>query len=482
LVSAVLVALNACGGGSSSAVPASPSKTGSGVAALSVFVPSASSSVRRRDTLPSTTESVVIAISTATGAGTVIAPTIANVGPSAPGCTPESGGISCTVDVTVPFGTFMFAVVGFTGQNGSGNAIAWGETVATVAAGTSNAINVAMSSVTEYVTMNLDGDFSVATIDHVADVLNVTNLATNTSITASVATLPNGDYKLVVTASTDSGTSVGTVVYARELPGEALEYYSTGTSAPPVTGVTSSAGDWGVGAPFSACPAQAESVPLSLVMVEGPQYATNLNGYPAFQTGTATISVSAGSASLAFSGSNYQIGGTEVGTGSGSTGACNAGVFAASSSTGEVAFSPGGVVAAGSTSSNQFSSPNNGAIGFPSATANIAAVTSGTYDGFIGGYNLQGSTAPKEGAPVNAAPAGANALLSCNYANFEAGTVATTNCATITFGTQPIPGIVLATVTAPGASIPAVFAVSQLNGKYVLFGVEGSVNVALMQH
>lgn len=78
------------------------------------------------------------------------------------------------------------------------------------------------------------------------------------------------------------------------------------------------------------------------------------------------------------------------------------------------------------------------------------------------------------------APAGANTLNACNYSYFEAGTVATSGCATITFG-SPLsqPGTITGTVA---GSTPSVFVVQQVSGKYVIFGVVGSENIALIQH
>ena len=495
-LSAVVFALAACGGGGSSSglTPAAAAKGQSGSAALSIFVPSAaaSTSSRRRYQLPSSTQSVVIVVASATGTALSppVTPIIANVSATASGCSSVSGGFSCTIDVTVPYGALLFAIVAYTGQNATGNAIAWGETAATIGATGSNAVTVSMSSVLQYAAMNLDGTFSLAVVDHSANTIDVVNENDGTALAGSITNLPNGDEKIVVTTST-SGTPVGAIVYFRELPGVTFTFLSTNTSTPAITGVVASSADWGVGTELSACPTTAASYLSSLATVVGPQYqvGSNLTTSQAYESGTATVSVSSGVASLGFNGNAYTINGTLVQTENGGTGTCSGGQFAANTGpngSGIVAFDAAGVIV-GSDGANggQLTSSSDGFAGFsvPSGSmVNLTAVTTQTYDGFFGGYTVVGSTVDKEGSPIDAVPNGTNTLLSCNYSNFEAGTVATSGCATLTFGMQPQPGVVLGTFTASGTSIPAVFVVSQISGKYVIFGLAGSLNAALIQH
>ena len=246
-----------------------------------------------------------------------------------------------------------------------------------------------------------------------------------------------------------------------------------------------------MGTELSACPTTAASYLSSLATVVGPQYqvGSNLTTSQAYESGTATVSVSSGVASLGFNGNAYTINGTLVQTENGGTGTCSGGQFAANTGpngSGIVAFDAAGVIV-GSDGANggQLTSSSDGFAGFsvPSGSmVNLTAVTTQTYDGFFGGYTVVGSTVDKEGSPIDAVPNGTNTLLSCNYSNFEAGTVATSGCATLTFGMQPQPGVVLGTFTASGTSIPAVFVVSQISGKYVIFGLAGSLNAALIQH
>ncbi len=492
LLSAAFV-LTACGGAASPGTPAVAGSRPSGSAALKVFVPSAAStSARHRYQLPAATQSVVIAVTSTSGTplSPAVAPVIANVSATAAGCSSASGGISCTINVTVPFGSLLFAVVGYSGQNATGNAIAWGETTATIGATGTNAVSISTSSVIEYAAMDLDGDFSLAVVDHSADTINIVNESDSTTLDGTITYLPNGDEKIVVTAST-SGTPAGAIVYARELAGVTFTFLSTNTSTPSVTGAVSSSADWGVGTEVSPCPTTGASYLSSLATIEGPAYqsGSNLTTGQAFENGTATVSVNGGVASLGFNGNSYTINGTLVQAETGSTGTCSAGQFAANTGpngSGIVAFDAAGVIiGSNGTSGGQLTSLTDGFAGFSVAsgsTVNLTAVTTQTYDGFFGGYTIMGSTVDKEGSPINAVPSGTNTLLSCSYSNFEAGTVATSGCATLTFGVQPQPGVVLGTLSESGTPVPAVFVISQISGKYVIFGVAGSLNAALIQH
>lgn len=490
-VSLAVLVLTACGGGGGTrSVPAAGSSLGhSGSAALSVFVPSATStSARRRYQLPPGTQSVEIVVTSASGTALSppVAPIIANVSATTTGCSSVSGGISCTIDVTVPFGSLLFAVVGFSGQNATGNPIAWGYTTATISATASNAVAVSMSSVLVYVAMSLDGNISLVTVDHSANTVNVVNTSSDTTVSGTVAYLPNGDEKIVATASTDPGTPVGGVIYVRELAGTTFTFLSTGTTSPPVTGEVASGADWGIATQLTPCATTGVSYAANVAVVEGPEYqqGSNLTTGDAYQTGTVTISVSAGSATLGFSGNSYTINGTLTQAETGNSNPCSGGIFqanAGSNGSGEIAYDAAGVVVGANKGAGQPTSLSNGFAGFGTSSAtmvSLSAVTAATYDGFIGGY-IVGESTVKEAVPINAAPGGSNSLNACNYSNFEAGTVATSGCSTIAFTSQPQPGVLIGTV---GGSTPAAFVVSQVSGKYVIFGVVGSENVALIQH
>jgi hypothetical protein len=493
-----ILSLSACGGGgggTSAAAPAVVPQAKQRAATLTVFVPNASSSgssTRRRD-LPSSTQSVEVVVASASGAALnpPVAPIIQNISATSAGCSAVSGGISCVINASVPFGSLLFAVVAYTGQNATGNPIAWGYTVATIGASGSNAVSITTSSVIVYFTMNLDGNITLATIDHNANTLAAANTSSGTSTNGAITYLPNGDVKIVVSASTDPNTPVGTVFYARELPGVALTFFSTGTSTPPANAEITSGADWGVGTELTACPTAAASYEVSVAAVEGPGYqlGSNLTTGAAFQNGTAAIAVS-GTTNLNFDGTSYTINGTAGQSQMGMAGPCSGGIFAAttgSSSSGELAFDTQGVIVGASSGAGGTStSLNNGEMGFTvqsGSTIDLSALTSGTYDGFIGGYNvLSPSDIEKEGSAAQLVPGGSNTLLSCNYSAFEAGTVDSSSCATVTFGAQPFPGIVLATFTQGSSSVSAVFSIAQLSGKYVLFGVLGSTNMAFIEH
>ena len=490
-----VLSLSACGGsggGGASSLPAGSTKSGPGTAALSVFVPAGASGSARRRNLPSSTQSVEIAAENANGtvSNPPILPTIANVSATAPGCSSVSGGVSCTIDVSIPYGSYIFAVVAFTGQNATGTPIAWGETTATIGPTGSNAVTITTSSVIAYFTMDLDGNISLAAVDHNANTIAVANTTSGTSIGGSITNLSNGDEKIVVTSSSDTYTPLGSVVYARELPGDVLVFFSTGTSTPPSGGYVASGADWGVGTALTACPTAAISPEVSVASVEGSQFqvSPNFTQAPAFENGTAAISVTSGTATLAFSGAAYTLGGSLIGSQNGTTGACSGGIFAASSGSngsGEIGYNAQGVVIGTNMNPNGSTSITNGFMGFTvqsGSTVNLAALTSGTYDGFLGYYNVISPTnIVKGGSAIAATPGGSNTLNWCAYTNFEAGTVGTgSSCQTVTFTTQPQPGIVLGSI----GSNAAVFDVSLIDGKYLIFGVESvsGVNFVLIEH
>ena len=483
--------LTACGGAGTPGAPAAGASRGSGSAALNVFVPSAAStSARHRYQLPAATQSVLIAVTSASGTplNPAVTPVIANVSATAPGCSSVSGGISCTINVTVPFGSLLFAVVGYSGQNASGSAIAWGETTATISAAGANAVSISTSSVIEYVAFDLEGEMSLVTVDHSGNTVVVANPVAGVSFTGAMTDLPNGDIKLVVTSSTDENTAVGYVAYARELPGATITFFATNTSSPPVTGAVATNADWGVGTELSPCPSAAASYNVSVAAIEGPEYQVggNLTTGAAYQSGTAAISVSNSSATLNFTGESYTINGTQGSAQTGTNSGCSAGVFPGQSGengSGPTAYDAAGVIIGANQNPGQPTSLTEGFAGFSfqsGSTLNPSAITSGTYDGFISGYNV-GETTTTAGAPINFAPGGSNTLNACSYTNFEAGTVATTGCETITFGSPlPQPGAITCTFGSGGA--PCLFVIQQVSGKYVIFGVVGSENIALIQH
>ena len=491
-----ILSLSACGGGGggSSALPAGTTKSAPGTAALSVFVPNSASSSARHRNLPASTQSVEVVV---TGAnGTVInppvAPVIQNISATSAGCSSVSGGISCTINVSVPYGALLFAVVAYTGQNATGSPIAWGYTSATISATGSNAVSITTVSAIVYFTMDLDGSISIATIDHSANTLTVANTSSDTNLSGNFTYLPNGDVKIVVTSSTEGQTAPGDIVYARELPGVALVFFSTNTASPPAAGYVGSGADWGVGTELTPCPATAASYEASVAVVEGPQFQVdpNFNTGAAFQNGTATISVNSGTASLNFSGESYALGGGQVSSDTGNTGPCSGGIFAANTGmngSGEVAYDMAGVIVGANSDANGSTAVSNGFMGFTvqsGSTIDLATLTSGTYDGFLGYYNVAPSIV-KGGSAINAAPGGSNTLNWCAYTNFEAGTVGTgSNCQPVTFSSQPQPGIILGSIGSGSNALPAVFDVAQISGKYVIFGVEsvGGVNFVLMEH
>ncbi len=490
--------LAACsgGGGGSAPVPGGSQTSLAGKTSMSFFVPTSAASLtssgkRRGNALPNTTQSVAITVAsgTSTPLSTPIAPFIFNVSATAAGCSSVTGGISCNETIIVPFGNLAFAVVAYAGQNATGAAIAEGTTTSTIGTGT-NSVSVATTSEAIYAGGSISGGLGYITVDHSANTFTVNSGGNNFAVSGTFATLPNGDAKLVVTSSTDPSTPVGQINYGREVLGSALIFASTGSTAIQPTGANvAGGGDMGAAVALQGCPTTGSSTTVSIAEIGGPAWSSTPTTSPAYTSGTATIAVSSGTATLTFSGFEYSTSGTQGNAQSGSQ-VCSGGVYSATTQ-GSVAISPDGVIAVtnGSSGNVQPTDVKEGGFGFAeSITAgslNTSAIAAGTYDGFIGGLTLVSGSVVKAEQPYQLQPFSGTSMLACPYSNFEAGTVDTSTCATVTLGAQTTqPGVILVTVNVPAQPIQqgAVVVGQTSNGKYAIFGNVGGNTIEFLQH
>jgi hypothetical protein len=260
-------------------------------------------------------------------------------------------------------------------------------------------------------------------------------------------TLVSGFLKLTFTSSTDPNVSVNSLGYGLEIPGTAI--------------IIKPAGDQTVkpilGAALGGCPATAQNFNF----VKVPSATFDLSSQPAY--GTLTIDPSSGS--LTGTISWFALSGTSMGSGQDSF-TCSNGTWQGTDSTG--AWSPGGVFFIDNGLNN------GGSIGVaaPSANIDLSDMTSRTFRGFL--------ISPAKTEPVAAIPSGTSGtMLGHGYDTDDELTTDTPDVAnasvTITFTSQPSPGLVAATIQ-PNNGNPEsiVCAVNITNGKYTLYSIGGS--------
>ena len=481
-----LLGLAACGGGGG-AVPSAPGRaSNAGSAALTFFIPSAAANARSRRPgyLPSTTQSVVITVLNANGTplSPPVAPTVANVGPMAAGCSSVTGGFQCVVSVSVVMGSLLFSITAYDQPNGAGNVLSTGNTTATIGDGP-NSVSVALSATATYAGTNLSGNTQTIAIDHQHGTVVVTGLTGNAFTTnAHYTMLPNGDAKIVVTSSTDPSSVTGEVAYARELPGGALMFIATNSTTPNADGTSPTTdADWGIASDFEPCPTSNFTFHYAGVEILGPTW--TVANSTAYTTGTATVT----GGTLAFTGTNFLVSGSANGSALGSTQTCSNGIYSGAGSGDVMAGSQGFVVTtSGNTGTQGNTNSNDGGGGFvPAQSISLSALASASYEVFEGGQGTNGTMTVKHEAPYAASPGGVNALTVCPYVNFEANALATT-CGTATFTGQPASGLVSGTIVAPSGTYSFVGAVGQIDGKYVIVIASGStsggINLVFMQH
>jgi hypothetical protein len=488
VVLATLVALTACGGGGGTGLPSAPQQgkaASLASAALTFFIarPStAGAHAKRPSYLPSATQSIVVNVYNADGTPTN-PPTAASVlNVSSSGCTSVSGGQQCTVMVTVPFGSLLFAIAAYAQPNGSGALLSSSTASVTVGSGPNN-VPVTLNAQAQYVGTNLDGGgVQSVMIDHQAGTFQVSKPGLGVTSSGTYTTLPNGDLKGIITAATDS-TTIGSIAYIRELANGALMFVATDSTTPNADGSSTNA-DFGAMTSVQPCPTSSESLSINAITIAGSAFPSQVSTHEAYAVGTGSVA----NGTLTFSGTSYSIAGSNLGATNASPGTCSNGVFT-DPNAGTVVFDAQGFLVVASGPNQGQTSSQNGNFGFraPSQPYNLATIASQSYEAYSGQFLPVNGTFVKAESPGTLTPAGANALKACPYVNFEANSVATTNCTTLTFTAQPFPGLITGTAVNSQLNATFVAAVGQINGKYMLVVLSAdssasqAVNLIFMQ-
>ena len=144
------LALTGCGGAANSVPVPAPAQVETGTplpsnttvtAALTITVPRAAQSGRRRASIFPETQSVGIIINNQ------LPGQYFNLTPSSPNCSSTPTGTSCTLTLGVPVGTDDIAVATFSGPGGSGTPLNAGQTTQNMLAGASNAVGISLNPV-----------------------------------------------------------------------------------------------------------------------------------------------------------------------------------------------------------------------------------------------------------------------------------------------------------------------------------------------
>ena len=275
-----------------------------------------------------------------------------------------------------------------------------------------------------------------------------TNDTTGFTYSGTSETLENLFLKLTVTASTDPDVPTdGTgIAYALEVPGTALIVKPAGTDSKAIVGV-------GQG----TCPT-ADTTYNWITIPRADWDATNSDAY-----GTAASTVSG--TDLTFQISAFQLDGTSIGTNTAST-TCSNGVMTESGSgTATIGIAPSGTFVGDN-------GPNDGGfIGVvaPSADISTADITAASLE-YRGVLFKNNDSSGDDTEPVWARRSSSGVMSGGNYTDFE-GNTESSEGVTVTFTSQPSPGVMQATLTDSNGSSDFVFVVNQVDSSYVLYGI-----------
>jgi hypothetical protein len=277
-----------------------------------------------------------------------------------------------------------------------------------------------------------------------ASTFNATNVTTGYTYSGDKTTLPSGFLRLVVTASSEPGMALPATGYAMEYPNTVLLIKPAGP-APMIVAV-------GLG----TCPSAAQNYNW----VDIPHVGWDATVGEAY--GTATITpLSGGGDSI--TGSKYRLGGAAITPGVASTASCAAG---------QLTIAPVG--SGGVTPSRAVVVDNGpgegGVVGLIAPTANVdaAALAARSYRGVL----FKTVSGVDVTQPIGADPAGSGNLGGYCFANVETGEHCAGSAATLLLSaaTQANPGM-LRFQLSDGTLHAFVAAVSQVGGKYMLFGI-----------
>ncbi|HXW76671.1 MAG TPA: alkaline phosphatase family protein [Candidatus Eremiobacteraceae bacterium] len=148
-----VIAAGCTGTAPRSAGPASASPgAGEYGASLTLKIPQRGAQAKKdeKNFLSPATQSVVISINGAT-------PTVANLTPSSPNCTPASGQtpLTCSVPVPAAPGNATFAISTYDQPNGAGNELSTGSVSATISAGQQNTVTATLNGIVKSIALTL---------------------------------------------------------------------------------------------------------------------------------------------------------------------------------------------------------------------------------------------------------------------------------------------------------------------------------------
>lgn len=288
---------------------------------------------------------------------------------------------------------------------------------------------------------------------------SATNVTKNYNYSGTKSSLASGFYKLVVTSTTDPGVTAPATAYAVEFPSTALLVQPAGAS--PKVIVAASSG---------ACPTAADTYNW----VTMPRVGWNQASDEAYGTAASSL----GGGTFTFNIQPMLLNGTALTPYSQTGWSCSNGSFTNSSSTFAFDITPSGIFI-GDEGTNA-----GGMIGVnaPASAINLADVMSKTYRGFQ--FSKDTTAVANVTEPIGGEPGtGTNAgkLSGFSYGgdgNVETNTRCSTCDAVINLTTQSSPGLVTGTITSAGGTSNATFVISQVSGKYVVFGVTTTGSLA----
>lgn len=267
-----------------------------------------------------------------------------------------------------------------------------------------------------------------------------TNEATGYTYSGTTETLSTGFLRLTISASTDPDVSVGDMAFGLELPGVGIIISPVDSTEPPIVCTT-------IGEAIAD-----GAYDFNWIVI--PR--TGWNGASDEVYGTATMTYADPDVSASILGYDF---GDNLINNSNATG---------TNSGGRVTFVGGGV--GSSTANGTFVLDNGvgegGVVGVVQATSSLGLTTasSGNYRGvlfFAGG----------ESAPIAVTGNGDGTMLAQVYDDVEAGTFGVGSDATITFTSEPSPGLFRGTVATGGGTLNVVFVVNVVGSTYIVLGV-----------
>ncbi len=262
----------------------------------------------------------------------------------------------------------------------------------------------------------------------------------------SLVTLANGFLKLTVTTTTGPGPAF-TPLYALEFPGTALVIKPAGT------------GNTIVAAALGACP----TASATYNWVDLLDYLWNPVTDQAYGISAATVTGS----NFDFSHVKYYLNGTvsTIATVTGFT--CSGGRLTHPIDPVVIVATPSGAfIGDGGARAGSF-------VGMQAPASNIILS-----DVVLAGREYRGvdfednSSVGDDTRPIWARPNSSGGLTGGEWIDFEANIEDTLQAGTITFGAQPSPGVVNATITDGAGTANMVLMINKINGKYFIYGAQ----------